>query len=353
MKILTLALAFCFTISAHADERIRPGKVLLAEGYKLVEPSRTSGAVEIPAAHSMPWPISFQDSAHSIGNAMAEFQPFGDPYFHGGCDLRVKARAEVFAPIAGKLEAGHYSYDTNPDGSLKKYWMAWPEEGDSTYFEVAVVADNGIRYEFHHMDRNRLPENIVNMLNQGGGRVEKGTLLGQVIYWPDGDYHHTHYNVILPDGTRVNPEYVSTLVPDHLPPEVHGAYAMLPSGDFVRFGDGKFREAPSEFDVALVDKQDNNVYEHPPVYASLDFSSGAKSTWDFREALHTLDGKFPNLWDFFVQSISTPDGELSTDGGYGMGVSIVRLRVPAGAKGSFTLTLGDIAGNTTKLEGSL
>jgi hypothetical protein len=352
MKLTFLLLTFLLPLSSYANERIRPGRILLAEGYKLTLPSRTLEAPEIPVAHSLPWPVNFQDKAHSVANAMAEFQPYGDPYFHGGCDLRVNAGADVMAPVSGKLEAGHYSYDTNADGSLKKYWKPWPESGDATYFEVAVVADDGIRYEFHHVNRSTLPNDVVAILNHGGGRVEKGMVLGHAIRWPDGVYHHIHYNVVLPDGTRVNPEYVSPLVADQTPPEVKVSYAVMQSGNVVRFGDGKFSESPKEFAIALVDRLDGSVYDHPVVYARLEFVSGMHSTWDFRRALLAENGKFPNLWDFFVQSLDTPDGYLETEGGYGIGVSVIRLKVPDGASGAFTITLGDIAGNSTTLQGS-
>ena len=101
--------------------------------------------------------------------------------------------------------------------------MPWPREGDDLYFEVAVVADSGVRYEFHHVDRASLPVGIATLLNAGGGRVEAGTLLGHAITWPDGDYHHIHYNLVLPSGTRINPEFVSPLLADHRAPEIADA----------------------------------------------------------------------------------------------------------------------------------
>lgn len=283
---------------------------------------------------------------------MVEFQPFGAPYFHGGCDLRTKAGEDIVAAVSGRLEAGHYGYDTNPDGSMTKYWMPWPQEGDSTYFEVAVISDDGTRYEHHHVDRDSLPADIVAQLNAGGGRVEKGRLLGHVLEWPSGDYHHTHYNVILPSGVRVNPEYVSTLLPDTIAPEILGLYAVT-NGAVADFGKGTFAAAPSEFVVDVVDHQNDNVYDHPPVYARLHFASGQETVWDFRTTLTGTGGKFPPLWDFFLQSLRTPDGTRETEGGYGTGHSLVRLAVPAGAKGPFTIELGDIAGNITRRAGTI
>ena len=356
LLLFTSLLSLSLSQHALANERIRPRNILLQEGYKEVQQHslQSLSPMDEPAAHSLNWPVKFQDSEHSLANAMAEFQPFGSPYFHGGCDLRVEAAANIIAPVSGKLEAGHYSYNQNADGSLTKFWKPWPQEGDPNYFEVAVVAPSGIRYEFHHTNSSTLPDTIVKMLNEGGGQVEKGTLLGHAIYWPDGDYHHIHYNVILPDGTRMNPEYVSPLVEDHVAPTVSGAYAVLANGKTIDFQHQKLLERPSYFAVAVIDKNDKNVYEHPASFAQILFQNGASFEWDFRKTLTTKTGSFPRLWDFFVRSLTTPTGEvLETDGGYGLGLSIIRLNLPFNAKGPFTITISDIAGNSTLITGEL
>jgi len=350
MNILAL---FLFACLSFAGERIRPEAELLREGYQPVLHTRSTSSA-IPAAHSLPWPVSFEDREHSIGNSMAEFQPFGTPYFHGGCDLRTADSAILTAPISGKIEAGHYSYDTLPDGSLKKYWKPWPQRGDRYYFEVAVVADDGTRFELHHVARETLPSNIVQLLNAGGGRVSAGTELGRVIPWPDGVYHHTHYNVELPGGTRVNPEYVSPLLPDNISPEILGAYAKFADGRVADFNEGNFASSPVEFIVDMVDRQNDNVYEHPPVFARLAFTSGQETIWDFRTLLTDGKGHFPNIWAFFLKSLRTPNGShIETEGGYGTGHSLIRLPIPSGARGPFTIELGDIAGNISRKTGSI
>jgi hypothetical protein len=354
LSMLVLSF-FLNSPGVHADESFRPRAELLAAGFHSVSTVSVLrfAPADIPAAHSLAWPVAFEDAAHSIGNSMAEYQPFGDPYYHGGCDLRTQAEESVHAPVDGRLEAGAYSYNTRPDGSLEKFWKAWPAQDDPMYFEVAVVADNGIRYELHHIDRETLPTEIVNMLNQGGGRVTAGTVLGHVITWPDGVYHHTHYNIVLPDGTRVNPEFASPLLPDHLAPQILGSYAIMPDGSTVDYAGGTFATAPSEIVLDVVDKQDENVYEHPPTYVDLKFASGAETVWDFRQTLLGGDGHFPPLWDFFLQSVSIDGRSSTTEGGYGTGHSLIRLKVPAGASGAFRITVGDIAGNETLLNGTV
>ncbi|MFI5361126.1 MAG: hypothetical protein ACHQ49_04075 [Elusimicrobiota bacterium] len=351
--IRAVALLLFLFSPARADERIRPAAVLLAEGYKPAATLSAAGSSALPPGHALPWPVRFQDAEHTLGNVMAQFQPFGSPYYHGGDDLRVDAGADVLSPVDGKLEAGHYSYSAHPDGSLEKFWKPWPEDGDPTYFEVAVVADGGIRYEFHHVNRGTLPPEIVAKLDAGGGRAAKGELLGHAVEFPMAGYNHVHYNIVLPDGRRVNPEFASALLPDKIPPTILHAFAVGSNGDAKDFAGGAVNPPVKEFVLHVVDKQDANVYEHPPAYALLKFDRGGQTLWDFRETLTDAHRAFPPLWDFFAESIRSPSGAFETEGGYGTGASLIRLQVPAGASGGFTLEVGDIAGNVSTMRGEL
>jgi hypothetical protein len=367
MKTLITTAIFLFLVSMnlYADERLASSAQLLQEGYfpvSYVENLENNNlfptfdvSADLPQKHSLAWPIKFQDEAHSMANTLIQFQPFNNaPYFHGGCDLRVKVGAEVLSPVTGKLEAGHYSYSSRPDGSTQKFWKPWPEMGFDRYFEIAITTSSGIRHEFHHVNRNTLPQPIVDLLNRGGGQVEKGTRLGFAFPWGFLDYDHIHYNILLPTGTQLNPEYYSEMIPDHLAPEIQEAFAIKTDGKVIPFSQEKLDFRPTEFILSVKDKKDQNVYEHPPTWVRLHFESGEESLWDFRSALIGPDGKFPTLWSFFAQSIITPDGqELRTEGGYGVGRSLVRIKVPSQAHGNFTLEVGDIAGNRSRLNGTI
>lgn len=345
-----------------ANERIDTPENFAREGYRAVTHSRANArtntnAIEgpaLPAPHSLAWPVEFEDASHQIGNSMAQYQPFGDPYFHGGCDLRTRALATIRTPVAGKIEAGHYGYTTNPDGSLEKQWLPWPARGDATYFEVAVISPDGIRYEFHHVDRNTLPASLVKMLNEGGGTVTEGTELGKVIRWPGfNGYHHVHYNVILPDGTRVNPERLSPLLKDTQAPQVLAAMALMPNGQVVD-AIGALHARPLEFVVAVEERKDGSAYVNPPVLARLVFANGAETRRDFRETLTGPTGQFPPLWDVFRASLRGPNGrQWRTEGGYGEGTSLIRLVPPVGASGPYVIYLGDMAGNLAEVRGEI
>ena len=121
LRSLAIFLSVVAAFQSPANERIRSPEQLRNQGYRHWQPIALKNWYGFPVAeHSLDWPVRFQDSAHSLGNAMAQFQPFSDPpYFHGGCDLRGQARSEIYAPVEGRIEAGHYSYSTNADGALE------------------------------------------------------------------------------------------------------------------------------------------------------------------------------------------------------------------------------------------
>lgn len=342
-----------------ANEPVRPAShwdrlgYIQAPGVRLQSPGLQPERPEW-APHELDWPVAFQDTEHTIANSMAQFQSYGDgPYFHGGLDLRVSARAQTRTPVAGRIEAGHYGYSNNPDGSMTKRWKPWPQSGDALYFEIAVITPDGYRFEFHHMDEKRMAPEVVKILKAGDSNAElpAGAPLGDSIPWPDGQYHHVHYNVITPSGIRLNPEFYSTAIPDATPPEVKRLLAVV-SGKTADFGSGQFDSAPEYFAIATRDRLGSTVYDHPPVYISFEPETGAGFTWDFRERLTDNSGRFPGIWSFFIESIRTPEGKrLATEGGYGVGMSVIRLPVPRGAQGDFTIRVADLVGGAAEFRG--
>jgi hypothetical protein len=343
------------TTLVRADLPMATAEEWLAKGFQPIarpEPrSAKTGETVLPQG-KLPWPVKFQDEKNTVANSMAQYQPFGDPYFHGGCDLRVAPRERVLASVSGKIEAGHYGYSKREDGSLQKFWRPWPQNGDALYFEVAIIDAGGIRHEYHHVDRASLPAEIQTLLNNGGGEVAAGTHLGNTIFWPGGGYHHIHLNLVTPGEVRLNPEFYSEPIPDSEPPQVFHIFALSPAG-VSHFGEGNFLFRPTEFIVHSSDRKNSSVYENPPVVVSLTFLNGASFRWDFRERLWQNE-RFPVLREFFQFSLRTPEGKmLRTEGGYGTGKSLIRLPVPADGAGAFVIRVEDMAGNFREFSGSM
>jgi hypothetical protein len=269
-------------------------------------------------------------------------------------DLRVKKRSPVYATVSGSVEAGHYGYTNNPDGSSEKYWHPWPAGGDRNYFEIAVVSPEGYRFEFHHMDENKISAEVLALLQAGGGEIKAGALLGNTVAWPDGVYHHTHYNIISPSGVQLNPEFFSPLLDDGQAPDVSSLFAVFSDDRTEDFADGNFEVRPDFFAATVIDHNDKNIYDHPPVYAAITFEDGMNYTWDFSEFLLGPNGKFPSIWNFYIESIRGPDGKnYATEGGYGVGQSVIKIPVPAEAHGNFKIKISDQAKNSTSFSGNI
>lgn len=310
----------------------------------------------------LPWPVTFENSTHNMGNNMVQFQQYGadqKPYFHGGCDLRTQAQAAIRAPVAGRIEAGHYGYEVNDDGSMKKFWKPYPEKGNSMYFEVSIVRDDGLRFEFHHVDRATLPKEIIALLDAGGGQVTEGQTIGYVIDWPiagpDGTlYHHVHYNVITAEGWRVNPEHISVPLPDQDTPEIHRVFGIYPGQKVIEFSTRSAvapSDLPTEFVVAVTDRNRPNVYVHPPSRVELVSGDGSVTAWDFRESLRTADGHFPDIHSVFKDELRTATGEiLRTSGNYTENLFLFRLAVSPAARLPFRIRVADGIGNSQLFE---
>jgi hypothetical protein len=314
-------------------------------------------------AGSLDWPVAFPDRTHTLGNNMIQFQQYGpsQAYYHGGCDLRVKQNAWVTAPVSGRLEAGHYGYEMNPDGSATKWWKAWPEAGEALYFEVAVVTDDGTRFEFHHIDENQLSPEALKILKAGGGEIAAGAKLGRVVTWSvegvDGEiYHHTHYNIIK-ENVEWNPEHFSKiLVKDGLAPTLSGVFAVAADGQVAEVAQGStLLEAPVEFVVAATDQRENDVYTQAPSFAEImsDANPALHTTWDFRQYLRNPDGSFPPIFDFYLKSLDVGSRTLRTEGNYKKNFFLIRLKMPADTHGPFTIRVGDAVGNMTTFKAVL
>ncbi|MEQ1665431.1 MAG: hypothetical protein ABL927_08665 [Bdellovibrionales bacterium] len=345
----------------HADELIYSKSELKQLGYKKVsihtQPIRHFMSTDNNnlLEEKLIWPIQFQDESHSLGNNMSQFQNYGgsQSYFHGGCDLRTKQNAPIYAPISGKVEAFYYSYNQRDDGSLEKFKK--PNGGDPHYFEVSIITPDGHRFEIHHIDPNTLTPELASSLKSNDPHVTQNQLLGNVVYWPvsgvDGqNYHHIHFNMIAPDGTILNPEAYEPLINDTIAPHIEKVFAkttqskqaiVLTSGQSLPAG-------TTELLVLGWDQKNNSVYTQAPSKVALLFQNGANSIWDFTRHLNLNNGQFPNIHNVFADQVKANDGNTyQTKGNYEENQFIYRLVVPADASGPFQIHLGDAAGNDT------
>lgn len=359
--ILVLFSVFCFGLHSQANERVLPEKILLEKGLRPFKNFRHFRGLrkqtgQIP--RGLPWPVQFQDPSHTIAQNYVNFQDYGDgAYFHKGCDLRTHQSADVRAPVTGILEAGYYGYDTKPDGSQTKFWTPWKGvPHNDPYFELALVTQDGYRFELHHVDSMNLPQTTLDALAKGGVVIPQGQVIGKVIPWGgSGDvYNHIHYNIYRQDGVIMNPEFYSEAVADHVAPKIHGVFGIKTDGSVLPLGQGGvIQDELQEIVVAATENRDNDVYIQTPVFAGIVFENGSRTVWDFHDSITTPDGRWPDLREVFRPQIKLPGGKkLITFGQYGKGMFLFRLKVDSG-RGKFEIRVADTATNFSSFKGTL
>ena len=363
MKNLII-LCLLVSFNAFADELRMSAQEAKSLGYLPVVKTKNKlkaiNALKALAKHGMPWPVAFQDATHTIGNSMAQYQEYGDgePYWHGGDDLRTARKAWVTAPTGGKLYGGHYSYVNNDDGSAVKHMLPWPQVGRAMYFEINITTEDGNRLEFHHVDRNTLTPEVIELLNRGGGPIAAGARLGQVIEWPmekpmGETYHHIHYNIITSEEKELNPEWFSPLVPDTTAPRIQGVYGRY-GQRFEKITENTvLTRRPDELIVASSDQKDGNAYIQPTDYVALVSNNQTTVLWDLRERLLTPAGTYPAIRQSFQETMRTSERTIRTQGNYNNDFFLMRLNVPATARAGVELLLKDQAGNTSFFRFSL
>lgn len=373
MKYILLLLSFSGQI-VFADELMMSLEEAKRQGFKSpssslrntspnngFQNSRLGTTTNRPAtlknkqAHQVSWPFELPYSEGFIGNNMAQYQPYETPGYHGGLDMVLESDSWVYAPLDGKVEAGHYSYTSLDDGSHLKHWKPWPASGNETYFEVAVIDRDGYRYEFHHINRATLPAEIIAGLDAGNLAVAKGQKIGQVINWMTPfHYDHVHANVIDPRGVVLNPEYIYQLLPDHLPPQCK-IVAQLSNGS-IKAVDANFKLTNDVINFVVIgsDQKDGNKFSQAPLYYELIFNNGVKSILDFRKGFTTDDGSVIDIRKIYPQTLQMPDGtRLKQPTGYypNKVTFLVNIPLPIGHNNqSFVLKVADISGNNFVLK---
>lgn len=318
--------------------------------------------------NSLRWPVDLQSPNNLLGNVLAQYQHYYDSqnrYFHGGCDLVVNGDDTVFSPVSGRVEAGYYNYRYPEHGHPEKIWhsLGSPQAESSDfrkfmtgYFEVAIIDDNGFRFELHHIDRDSVSAELFRRVKTGE-KILAGTPIGKVydlgMKTNGQNYKHIHYNIISPEGLRVNCEWVSESLNDTISPSILAVYALYEDGKSVKVESGSKIEKPLEFAVQIEDIKNDNPFIHQPHIINIKFDSNTSFEWDFSKSLSLPDSSRPNLFDFFVEKIELKSGEIiETTGDYKNFIFLNRLPVAEGVIENYEIQVQDANGNRTSFSGS-
>jgi hypothetical protein len=189
MKYILLSMFLSFQVFAHEKE------------IKTKADAFATGKLKNIKRHPWPFPIL------SIGHAMQSYQDYGgSPYWHDGLDIRSSVDQPIFASAGGKVV------------NLENYVV-----GNSLYWEVAILDDDGFVWKYHHVDRKSIPKDVIEAF-RSGKRIEAGSLIGNVVRWPIvtfGEvYHHLHLLIVGEDGSYINPFLLLDLLEDTRLPSI-------------------------------------------------------------------------------------------------------------------------------------
>ena len=357
-KMKTLILLLILNISFATEPRVS-SDMAKKNGFTPVSYSKNvSKLIQLPNHQlELDWPFERPYSEGLIGNNFAQFQPYTIPGYHGGLDMILEKHSWVTAPISGRLEAGHYTYTEHADGTSTKHWKAWPSSGPSAYFEVAVIDENNLRYELHHIDKNSLTNEVIKQLKSDSPRIKKGQRVGRVYKWGTFfHYHHVHLNVVTDSGEHLNPESFFTQIKDDKAPSVKVLAKFEDKSIWFNEGD-VLNEIPESFIVIGHDKKNNNKFNQVPTYFRLSIGGKDISIYDFRMSYINQNNKFADIRDVYPQKVILPNGDVlrHNTGYYPNDVDfMVELVVPKGTtQGQVELTVSDNAQNDTIIKGNI
>ena len=351
--ILNVTLFSCLTSRASADEPVISAEEAKRNGYVAIPYSPSGKTVDLPDQERLPWPFESLSPTGYLGNNYNQFQPYpNNPGYHWGVDVMVEEDSWILAPVSGRVEAGHYNYTLNPDGSKIKQWIPWPEQGLNIYFEVAVIADNGMRYELHHVDRYTLTQEVIDGLNSGNLVVEKGARLGKVYDWfgPE-EYDHVHLNVVRPDGRHLNPEPFFTAIDDDMAPEVR-FFAVLASGEAIWLEDNSvLPETPAAIYAWGHDRKNHNKWVHALTALKVVAADRSVQGFDFGNSIFTSNESVVSILDIYPSDVMGPDGTVIRQPDefypYDHLKFLMQVKLKSSVSGSVQVIAQDSAGNQT------
>jgi hypothetical protein len=276
------------------------------------------------------WPFGLD----SIGWNMQSYQYYGgNPYFHHGMDMMKIYGTKVYNRSGGQVvNIENYGYS-------------------DLYWEVAVLDPDGYIWQYHHIDRYSIPDDIWDRWNEyqldpiNGGFIEPDTHIGDIVNWPVEGFHHIHLNILAAGGVYVNGFAFHVDLPDTDAPEIQEIgllknHQIVP-GDEI---EGNYSLYVHARDLILDHVHD---YYLPPWEVSFSVDCGqVQTTWRF----DTLPGgadRYAYLEDFYIVPPTCGDYDCRDyyiDLGFIPG-SLFDFPTSSGEHTVF-VTIRDYAGNT-------
>jgi hypothetical protein len=278
------------------------------------------------------WPFDLD----SIGWTMQSYQNYGSPYFHHGTDMMKMWGTEVYNRSGGQVI------------NIENYNPGW-----DLYWEVAVLDPDGYIWQYHHIQRETIPQAVLDKYQEyladpiNGGFIPADTHIGNIIEWPvwsfNKQFNHIHLNILAAGGVFVNSFEFHNPLPDTVSPEIQGVglvqNGVIHPGNDVQ---GNYSLYVHARDLILDD-----VYYLPPWEINFSVDGGPQqTTWRF-DNLPGGASDTAYLDDFYLVPPTCGDYECRD---YYIDLGFIpdsQFVFPAtGGEHSVLVTVSDYAGNS-------
>ena len=263
---------------------------------------------------TMLWPFEPQDEPHPVGHNSVNFQNYAEEednyegaYFHHGIDIIMPEVTEVYNQISGRVTKIDY-YRTELVGE------------NPLYFEVVVETVNGLIFEYHHIDKNTVPQKIHEAL-ESGELIPEGEVLGKIVFWPMPDafsekfFHHIHLNIMNQDKIKINPALLMIPQVDATDPVIEEIFliddnrtktlssepdepfhVVVKAHDYTDFDPWP---NPVRFSEVYIYDEDENIVFHHPGYDFIAMMDSDEKVFVCDYYLCLMDGESYSLGNYF------------------------------------------------------
>ena len=220
------------------------------------------------------WPFALEQMGHLLSSYQLYSGNLDDAYFHGGIDLRAQAGTAVHTPLAGQVV------------NIEKYNF------NDLYWEVAILDPEGYVWQYHHIDKDSIPQTIHQAFAawqadpQNGGFVPADSHLGDIVTWTEwsfGSYfHHIHLNILAAGDVYINPlEFLDETYPDTQAPEIQGI-GLFSGTNSLLSGNSVPKDTDYSLYLHVRDLYMSEVYYLPPQRITYKINGGEPQlVWDF------------------------------------------------------------------------
>ena len=277
------------------ESAYKPDYVRLATGNPQAVPAwraaELAQAMGVNAAThaTYAWPFTVVQMGHAIQSYQNYSSGTSAAYFHHGIDIIAPNGTQVYNRSGGQVV------------NVENY-----QPGNDLYWEVAVLDPEGYIWQYHHIDKNTIPQAIKDAFAAyqanptTGGFIAPDTYIGNIVYWPVTSFgyrfNHIHLNILGAGGAYMNGFEFHAPLADTVAP-VLTTIGLLKNNTVTA---GNTVSGDYGLYVRAKDLMMSPVYYLPPYKVEFSVDGGAVTTvWEFKDLPGGSDRyAYPN--DYYV-----------------------------------------------------